>query len=256
MRRRLSRCVKDGPREMLMKRNAGEGRMYRSFIHRHRRVIVSTAFVLMLLGAALVSSATLSADSPSSDIEMSPISGSSDAPRRHFRLRLAARVSPQEAERVYNIVAPSMQAGYASSGHPVAKAYKSWRRFNRAPYLSASHGNHYLNNYANDIAGRYGTFEQAGRFPAGSVIAKDSFSIAETGEILLGLLYMMEKMPQGFNHVSGDWRYTAIRPDGTILGQSKGPGAERVEFCIGCHLAREEFDHLYFIPPTFRHPQK
>ena len=34
-----------------------------------------------------------------------------------------------------------------------------------------------------------------------------------------------------------------------------GEGAERVEYCIGCHLAREDLDHLYFVPEERRQSQ-
>jgi len=67
-----------------------------------------------------------------------------------------------------------------------------------------------------------------------------------------GPLFLMEKMPAGFNYVSGDWRYTMIMPDGRIFGVTKGENAERVEYCITCHLAREDNDHLFFVPEAFR----
>ena len=67
-----------------------------------------------------------------------------------------------------------------------------------------------------------------------------------------GALYLMEKMPDGFNYVSGNWRYMMILPDGSIFGTTKGEGAERVEFCISCHLAVAHQDHLFFLPKKFR----
>ena len=62
----------------------------------------------------------------------------------------------------------------------------------------------------------------------------------------------MAKMPQGFNYVSGDWKFTLVKPDGTLFGETRGPGAERVQYCVACHLARERYDHLYFIPRQYR----
>jgi hypothetical protein len=59
-------------------------------------------------------------------------------------------------------------------------------------------------------------------------------------------------MEPGFSNASGDWRYTMIMPDGAVFGVTKGEGAERVEYCIGCHLARERHDHLYFPPESYR----
>ena len=188
----------------------------------------------------------------SPDAEMSTISGEAANPRRHYRLRDPEPLDPERAAEIYAIAREAMRAGYPLSGSQVARDYQGWRRYNSAPYLSATHGNHYLNNYANERALAYGDFEGAGRLPVGSVIAKDSFSVTRSGSILIGPLFIMEKMPQGFSYVSGDWKYTLVRPDGTLFGETNGPGAKRVEYCITCHLARERYDHLYFIPKNYR----
>ncbi len=188
----------------------------------------------------------------SPDVEMSTISGEAANPRRHYRLRDPEPLDPERAAEIYAIARGALRAGYPLSGLQVARDYQSWRRYNSAPYLSVTHGNHYLNNYANERALAYGEFEGAGRLPVGSIIAKDSFSVTQSGGILLGSLFIMEKMPQGFNYVSGDWKYTLVRPDGTLFGETNGPGAKRVEYCITCHLARERYDHLYFLPKDYR----
>ncbi len=186
------------------------------------------------------------------DAEMSTISGEAANPRRHYRLRDPAPLDPERAAEIYAIAREAMRAGYPLSGSQVARDYPGWRRYNSAPYLSATHGNHYLNNYANERALAYGDFEAAGRLPVGSVIAKDSFSVTRSGSILIGPLFIMEKMPQGFSYGSGDWKYTLVRPDGTLFGETNGPGAKRVEYCITCHLFRERYDHLYFVPNDYR----
>ena len=62
----------------------------------------------------------------------------------------------------------------------------------------------------------------------------------------------MRKMDKGFNYVSGDWQYAMIMPDGEIFGVTKGVNSQRVEYCIGCHLAQEAKDHLYFLPKGYR----
>ena len=88
--------------------------------------------------------------------------------------------------------------------------------------------------------------------PAGAVIAKNSFPVNENGEFKLGPMVVMEKMPAGFYYLSGDWRYTTVLPDGSVVGQTKGANADRVDFCIKCHLAAEKRDHLFFFPKAFR----
>lgn len=210
------------------------------------------AAVSILLSSTAAHVAGQTTTKPGSDVEMSTISGEPANPRRHYRLRNPQRLEPERAAEIYGIIRQAMAAGYPLSGLAAARDYPGWRRYNSQPYLSATHGNHYLNNYANEIAIAYGEFEGAGRLPVGAVIAKDSFAVTETGGILMGPLFLMEKMPQGFSYVSGDWKYTLVKPDGTIFGETNGPGAGRVEYCITCHLARERFDHLYFIPKDFR----
>jgi len=215
---------------------------------------ISAAAAALCLSVAVVSSQERSDSHGMSerDAEMSRISGDVEAPRRHFRLRYPARLAPRKAEEIYGIVREAMAVGYARSGLMTARAYQGWRRHNSAPYLSRTHGNHYLNNYSNELGRAYGRFEKAGELPVGAVIAKDSFSMTESGGILLGPLFIMEKMPEGFNYVSGDWKYTLVQPDGTIFGETKGHGAERVRYCITCHLSVEDQDHLYFVPEAYR----
>ena len=134
----------------------------------------------------------------------------------------------------------------------VARDYRSWRRYNSAPYLSATHGNLYINNYVNEAGAAYGRFEAAGTLPVGSIVAKDSFVVERDGSVQPGPLFVMEKMAQGFNYVSGDWRYSQIMPDGVVFGETRGEAADRVAFCIGCHLAVERQDHLFFVPVPYR----
>ena len=185
-------------------------------------------------------------------LQTAQISGDPQKPRRHFRIRRPARLAPAEAEEIYRQLVDQLVAGYAPADDPVARDYRSWRRYNSSPYVSATHGNLYSNNYANETARAYGKFENAGVLPVGSIIAKDSFVVLRNGEVRPGPLFIMEKMPKGFSYVSGNWRYTQINPDGVFFGETHGDDAERVEYCIGCHLAVEQQDHLFFVPGPYR----
>lgn len=184
--------------------------------------------------------------------EAGRFSGDPNKPRRHFRAHDVANLSAEETRKLYQKLKARLASGYATSGHETAKNYQSWPKFNTSPYPSATHGQRLVNNYANSIASAYGKHEEAGTLPKGSIIAKDSFVVATNGEVTMGPLFLMEKMEEGFNYVSGDWRYTMIMPDGSIFGATKGANAERVEFCIGCHLAREANDHLFYTPKEYR----
>ena len=187
-------------------------------------------------------------------VQTGPIKQAEDPsrPRRHFRLKNPASLSAEDAERLYDELKSDMATRYEMSRQPGVANYQTWKRYNRGPYPSVSHGNRYLNNYGNPAAQAYGRYEQAGKLPVGSILAKDSITVSEEGKAMPGALFLMEKMQAGFNYVSGDWRYTMIMPDGSLFGTTNGEGTERVKFCISCHLAVEQQDHLFFIPEEYR----
>lgn len=176
-----------------------------------------------------------------------------EAPTGHIALDNPADLSDERAEAVYQEILKEMIGGYRMSGIPAADNYGAWPRFNRAPYRSAQHGERFVNNYTNGIGQDYGRFEAVGRLPVGAILVKDSFTVTENGEVFGGALFVMEKMPKGFNPPSRDWRYSMIMPDGSLLGETGGDGADEVEFCITCHeLAGDAHDHLFFIPEAYR----
>jgi len=164
----------------------------------------------------------------------------------------AEKLGPDKAEAIYHRMLKRLRAAYALSGERTAGAYARWQRFNLAPYESEQHGGRYLNNYGNTASRAYGRFESAGILPPGAIIAKDSFSVNKDGQVMPGPLFIMEKMAPGFDAKSGDWRYSQIMPDGSILGISKGPGGENMEFCADCHARVTRQDHLFFLPQDYR----
>jgi len=174
----------------------------------------------------------------------------------------AAELSDAQAAAIYEDIAAELRAGYAKSDHPVTTAYFKWKRYNKTPYVSATHGGRYVNNFANDTAKAYGRFEKAGVMPAGSIVVKDSFRVAPanpcaanpcaaSGKAQPGPLFIMEKMQAGFSPETGDWRYTMIMPNGAVFGETKGRNADKVRFCAECH-GGSEYDSLFFLPEEYR----
>ncbi len=158
-----------------------------------------------------------------------------------------------EAAATYDCLRPMMKAAYAKSDNRIAVSYASWRRYSKRAYESATHGGRYVQNYANDKARAYGLYEKSGKFPAGAQLAKDSFSVKANGKVSLGPLFVMEKMHTGFSKESDDWRYTMIMPNGSIFGTTKGKGAAKVQFCIGCHqTVTPEQDSVMLLPQEYR----
>jgi len=173
-------------------------------------------------------------------------------PTRHFRAN-PAELTSADAITIYDRIRGEMSNAYRQSELPPARDYTAWTRYNTAPYLSATHGNRFVNNYANSIAREYPDLESVDSLPLGSILAKDSFEVTQEGDVLTGPLALMEKMPAGFSPQSRDWRYTMILPDGSVFGITNGQGSDRVQFCIECHIAAgDDMDHLFYVPERFR----
>ena len=162
-------------------------------------------------------------------------------------------LTTREAIKAYDCLIPEMKAAYAKSDDGIAVSYASWRRYSARAYVSGTHGNRYVQNYANQKAKAYGLFERSGTFPRGAKLAKDSFSVRGDGSLVTGPLFTMEKMHSGFNSASDDWRYTMIMPSGAVFGATKGKGAAKVEFCIGCHKSvAPDQDSVMLLPEEYR----
>lgn len=182
-----------------------------------------------------------------------PLGAQEGGPTKHFSVDNPADLSDTDAEDIYRRLTGPLRRGYALADHPVARAYQSWSRYNTTPYRSETHGERFVNNYANGLARAYGSFEEAGPLPSGSIVAKDSFAVTAAGDVFAGPLFIMEKMPQGFNAASRDWRYSMIMPDGSVFGVTKGQDSHKVQFCITCHArAGDDNDHLFFLPEAYR----
>ena len=179
-------------------------------------------------------------------------SGDALKTNRHFKIKKPARLTAPEAMSVYDNVSEQMFRGYAISKEPTAMSYGSWRRYNSAPYTSATHGNRYVNNYANAKAKRYGKMKPGEKLPVGAVIAKDSLTVTNDRSVFAGALFLMEKLPRGKSPNTGDWRYQMIMPDGSLFGDTQGTGAKEVAFCHDCHAAEADRDFLFFIPKKYR----
>ena len=165
----------------------------------------------------------------------------------------APELTTAEAKGAYECLVKEMLAGYKKSGMKVAGFYKDWDIYNNQPYVSDTHGGRFVNNYANAAARNYGKFEDVGRLPVGAMLAKDSFAVHATGKTGPGPLFLMEKMPAGFNQESGNWRYTMVMSDGAIFGVTNGQNSAKMQFCIDCHAAvAEDHDSVMLLPDEYR----
>ena len=178
--------------------------------------------------------------------------GEAVAPKRHLKIERPANLSKADALSIYQQIAEALERGYAASRVAKFTRFRGWRIYNDAPYRSATHGNRYVNNYANDVAKAYGKMEAAGPMPPGSVLAKDSFTVTADGDVFGAPLFVMEKLAPGTSPKTADWRYVMILPDGSFFGDTAGDNADKVAFCHGCHTAKARNDYLFFVPKDYR----
>jgi hypothetical protein len=129
----------------------------------------------------------------------------------HMMIAARAPLSGAGAEAVYQFIKDILHRQYMSSGNPVTAAFQSWRRPNREPFRSGVHGQRFVNHYVNDLAQDYGVLKSGKPFPKGSIIVKESFAVIETGEVMSGTMFLIEKKEKGFNPRSKDWLFMMIK---------------------------------------------
>ncbi len=159
----------------------------------------------------------------------------------------------EAAREAYACILPAMTEAFTASGLAAGVNYPDWARFTKHPYLSATHAGRFVSVYGNETARPYGRFEAMGSMPTGGIVVKDSFTVAASGRVSFGPLFVMEKLVPGANPTTNDWRYTMVMPAGWVFGQTAGVGGENVRFCAECHAAAAPGqDNLYFPPKAHR----
>jgi hypothetical protein len=175
-----------------------------------------------------------------------------DGEKAHIAVENPADLVPIEADRIYEELKQQLVDGYAVADMKVIDGYQAWKRYNSTPYLSSTHGQRFVNNYANETASNYGQLGAGERYPVGTVLAKDSITVTTEGKVFPGALFVMEKLKRGGNPDTADWRYVMIIPDGSIFGDTLGDEPELVEYCHACHRARAKDDYVFFVPGDYR----
>jgi len=147
-----------------------------------------------------------------------------------------------------------MLASWSLSERTEGSDFGNWTNFATTPYISFTHGERFATNHANAIAAEaYGRYEAIGEMPAGGIVAKPTFSIGASGEAFWETLFLMEKAEAGTSPDTNDWIYTAIMPDGSLMGRTLGANSDGMYFCAACHMAMgAESDDLIFLPEEYR----
>ncbi len=162
-------------------------------------------------------------------------------------------VPDDEMQALYDCLKPLMLEAYGPGDHAASGEWGDWERFSTMAYVSGTHGGRFVQNHANDVAAEeYGKYEDVDEIPSGSILAKPSFTMGAGGEAALGPLFLMEKMADGWNADTADWRYAMINADGSTFGVTGGQNSDGMMFCHECHAAGQEADYLLFMPEEYR----
>ena len=123
-------------------------------------------------------------------------------------------------------------------------AFEDWRQWAKTtpePYFSREHGNRWVTIYFDDLAG---TSDQSGNgeFAVCAKIIKVHFT-GISGDTPRKL-FLMAKMPAGFDPDHGDWWYGNYNhTDGPAMIEQ---GA--VDACIDCHKKASSLDYVFSKP--------
>lgn len=145
-------------------------------------------------------------------------------------------LSFEEANIVYECLKESLYKGYNKGKKrwipaDYVKDYRDWTLVSKAPAAPGFHSGRFLVTYVNEVgAAEYVKYEEErGAMPAGTLIAKESFSVNKKGKGKKGPLFFMEKVAAGTSPETGDWFYMMVAPNG------KPQAVNVVQACSECH---------------------
>lgn len=147
----------------------------------------------------------------------------------------------EEAQAVYECISDKLVAGYRKGGKRwIPKShvddYRDWTKVSAAPAAPGMHSNRFLVTWVNATgADAYMDYAEDPDIPAGTLIAKESFTVTDGGKVRNGPLFLMEKVAAGTSPETMDWYYM-------MVGANGRPQAVNVmTACNECHM--EVFGH-------------
>lgn len=140
-----------------------------------------------------------------------------------------------EANVVYDCIADALHAGYKTGDKRWVNAdhvndYRSWTKAATLPANPGFHTERFLLTWVNDIgAAAYLKYADNPSIPAGTVLAKESFSVNAKGKVVKGPLFLMEKVAAGSSPDTQDWFYSMVSAKGAPQGINVKTA------CVDCH---------------------
>ena len=151
-------------------------------------------------------------------------------------------LSADEMTELHNCLHPLFIESFAKKGHEVGSVYGEWKPVSLRPAAPGVHSGQYLMTYVNDTGyEQYLKFATDGtQMPVGTIIAKENFTIKDSGKIKWGPLLVMTKVGAEVAEAAdtGGWVYSGVKPKGKTL-KVDGKG-----FCHACHQAYPGQDFL------------
>lgn len=158
-----------------------------------------------------------------------------------------------EIGQAWECLSDEINGRWQKSGHSLATDYPSWRAYGSRMFGGVAQGGCYMQIFVNDVGRRYGEYENSGKLPDGSRIAKTLFAANRKGRLMAGPLVAMERLTGAPDTKDTDgWRFTAIFPDGTFLDNSTEEGWAYVAGCASCHRRAVSGNYLFYPPVRVR----
>lgn len=147
----------------------------------------------------------------------------------------------RQAAAVHDCLKDDLYAGYQQGEkrwipEEFVRDYRDWSAASTAPANPGFHSARFLFTYVNDAGfDAYTKYEEDPEIPAGTVIAKESFTVGDDGSARRGPLFLMEKVGAGVSPETNDWYYM-------VVSETGAPQAVNVEAaCSACHM--ENYGH-------------
>lgn len=146
-----------------------------------------------------------------------------------------SELTGDEARAVYDCLAAALHDGYTSGAKqwiPADKVqdYRAWTLASRFPAAPGFHDNRFLITWVNSVgAAEYMRYAEDPAIPAGTWIAKESFSVTDGGAVRPGPLFLMQKVAAGTSPETDDWYYMAVAANGSPMA------VDVMSACSDCH---------------------
>ena len=140
-----------------------------------------------------------------------------------------------EANVVYECIADALHAGYKKGEKRWVNAdhvngYRGWVQASTVPANPGWHTERFLMTWVNQTgAAEYLKYAENPNIPVGTVLAKESFSVTDSGKVKKGPLFFMEKAAAGSSPKTDDWYYTMVSAKGVPQG------INTIVACAECH---------------------